>query len=107
MALARYERTVVDETGDILPGASIEVRREKPGQPLEPLFTDRDGLVPAGNPIAADANGKVSFHCRGGAFQIIATSGAFNDVRRYQAIGTYQEVDDDGLIGHYAWFQFG
>jgi hypothetical protein len=90
--LARHEFQLQDAFGNILTTASVAVTREGGG--LEPLFSDRAGAVPISNPIAVnDAGGVVAFHCKGGAFQIVVTSGAFTRTLRYVAIGTMSESD--------------
>jgi hypothetical protein len=91
--LARWQSTIVDEAGNIQDGASVEVRREVAGAPLASLFSDRDGLVPTGNPITADSEGFAAFHAAGGAYRITATKGAFSRVWRYVGIGRAQEFD--------------
>lgn len=93
MALARYQFTATDNAGNIIPGASVEVRSEVPGQPLVQLYSDRDGGVPIGNPFTADDEAFAAFHAPGGAYQITASSGAFERVWRYVAIGTNAERD--------------
>jgi len=102
MALARREVLVVDEHGNVQPGASVEVRRETAGTPLEPLFSDRDGAVPIGNPVTADADGVAAFHCLGGAFRITATLGAFSRTQRFVPIGTATEADVEDLVANNA-----
>jgi hypothetical protein len=94
--LARWERKIVDDAGNVVPGATVEVRREVPGQPLVPLFSDRDGLTPITNPFTADGDGKAAFHCPGGAFRIAVTKDAFSDVRRHVGVGTASEFDAVG-----------
>ena len=93
MALARWQATITDEAGNIVPNASIEVRRESSGQPLVSLFSDRDGQTPIGNPFNADGDGFAAFHVTGGAYQITATSGAFSRTWRYVGIGLASEQD--------------
>lgn len=93
MALARKQFTCVDENGNVLPGASVEVRQEVGGQPLAAVYEDRDGLTPLGNPFQADANGFAAFHVAGGAYQIKVTSGTFSLTWRYEAVGTAAEFD--------------
>lgn len=93
MALARWQATIVDERGNVQAGASVEVRREVPGQPLAVLYSDRDGRQQLGNPIMADAEGFVAFHVAGGAYQIKATKGSFTKTWRYVAIGLAAETD--------------
>lgn len=93
MALARWQATIVDEAGDIQTLPTIEVRREVAGAPLASLYSDRDGLVAIGNPFTGDAEGFAAFHVDGGAYQIIATKGAFSRTWRYVGVGTASEFD--------------
>jgi hypothetical protein len=98
MALARREFTVVDEHGDIVTDAQVEVRSEIAGQPLVSLYSDRDGNTPLGNPFSVDAVTAVAaFHVAGGAYRIRAYSGSFERIERYVGIGTASE-SDAGLI---------
>ena len=97
MPLARYQFTVVDDAGNVLPAASVEVRREAAGAPIASIFSDRDGATPLGNPFVADGDGYAAFHAAGGAYRITATSGAFSRVWRYVGIGTLAEQDADAV----------
>jgi hypothetical protein len=101
MALARWQRTIVDEAGNVLPAAQITVRREVSGAPLAVLYSDRDGAVPIGNPFTADGDGFAAFHALGGAHRIDVISGAFSWTLRYVGIGTASETDIG--IGAQAW----
>jgi len=92
MALARYQFTVTDEAGNVIPAASVEVRRESNGT-IVPLFSDRAGVVSIGNPFSADSDGYAAFHVVGGPYRITATSGAFSREWRYVGIGLTQETD--------------
>lgn len=104
MALARWQATIVDEEGNIVPNASIEVRREISGSPAAILFSDRDGSVPLGNPFSADSEGFVFFHVAGGAFKITATAPGFQRIWRYVGIGTNSEGDSAvGFTPSGAW----
>lgn len=93
MALARWQRTIVDEAGNIQEGATITVRREVGGAPLATLYSDRDGATPLGNPFTADSEGFAAFHVSGGAYRIDATLGGFSRTWRYVGIGTSSEFD--------------
>jgi hypothetical protein len=97
MVMARWQASIVDDAGNIVATPSIEVRRETGGAPLAALFSDRDGVVPLGNPFAAGADGFAAFHVAGGAYRITATQGAFSRTWRYVAIGTAAELDGDRL----------
>lgn len=93
MALARWQRTIVDDAGNILPNAQVTVRRETAGTPLATLKSDRSGLVGMSNPFNADGQGFAAFHVTGGAYQITATLGPFSITWRYVAVGTASETD--------------
>jgi hypothetical protein len=93
MTLARWQATIQDEAGNVLPGATVEVRREVSGAPLAVLYSDRDGATPLGNPFAADGDGFAAFHVVGGAYRITATSGADSRTWRYVAVGRSAESD--------------
>ena len=99
MALARWEEAIADGEGNVLPGATVEVRHETSGQPLAVLYSDRDGASTIANPVTADANGVAGFHVFGGAYQLTITKDSFSRVLRYVAIGTAQEFDFEALLG--------
>jgi hypothetical protein len=93
-ALARWQATIVDGLGNAQPGASVEVRKEAGGA-LAALFSDRAGAVGISNPFTADGNGFAAFHVVGGAFQIVATLGAFSRTWRYVPVSTSAEQDKE------------
>jgi len=93
MALARWDATIVDLAGNVVPNAQVTVRRETPGTPLAVLYQDRDGLTPLGNPFTAAPDGAVGFHVIGGAYRITASSGGFSRTWRYVGIGLAGEQD--------------
>jgi hypothetical protein len=92
MALARWQAPIQDAAGNVVPGATIEVRDEESGL-LATLFSDRAGTVPLGNPFNADANGFAGFFAEGGAYRLTVTSGLLSSVWRYVAIGIAAEFD--------------
>lgn len=92
MALARWQATITDAAGNVLPGASVEVRREDTGG-LIALYSDRAGAVVLGNPFQADERGYAFFHAPGGAYRITATLGNQERIWRYVALGLAGEVD--------------
>ncbi|MFB6460448.1 hypothetical protein [Bradyrhizobium tunisiense] len=94
MALARHQFTVQDRAGNVVPGAHVEVRSEVSGQPLAVLYTDRDGTIPAGNPVDADANGYVYFYVAGGYYKIRAYTSLSEHIDRYVGIGLMQGIDE-------------
>lgn len=103
MPFAIHQFTVTDDAGNVLPGASVEVRRETAGAPLAALFSDRDGAFSRGNPFFADAAGFAAFHVAGGAYRITVTKGTFSRVLRYVAIGRAAETDLQFVQPKGAW----
>lgn len=93
MTLARWQATITDEAGNVLPSASITVRREAAGSPLASLFSDRAGATPIGNPFTAEADGYAAFHVAGGAYRITASLGGVTREWRYVAVGLAAETD--------------
>lgn len=92
MALARWQRSIVDDQGNILANASITVRRESDGA-LATLYTDRAGTIAAGNPVYSDADGFAYFHVVGDAYRIDVASGSYSQTLRYVAVGLAAESD--------------
>lgn len=99
MGLARYERVITDSQGNVVPFAQVQVRREAAGLPLAILYTDAEATTPAGNPVTADANGKVAFHVVGyrDGYRVRAFLGSYEDVRYNVPIGNAAAVDTDQL----------
>lgn len=93
MALARWQATIVDDLGNVIPGASITVLSEAVGNPLAVLKSDRLGAVALGNPFNADGSGFASFHVVGGSYRITATKGSFSKEFRYVGVGLSSETD--------------
>lgn len=91
MVYAAYNYTITDETGDLVTGASVEVRRESDNV-LATLYSDRAGASPIANPFT-DSTGTGRFHVVGGAYKVTATKGAFTRSFRFVAIGLAAEQD--------------
>lgn len=101
MALARWQRTITTGGGIVVPGASVEVRRESDNG-LPSLFSDRNAAVAILNPFAADSEGFAAFHVVGGVYKITVTLGSFSRTWRFVGVGTAQEFDVDQLSILYA-----
>lgn len=97
MAFGRYNFSVVDDNGNLVNGASVEVRHETVGAPLAILFSDRDGTTPLANPYTASDGANAGFFVGGGAYRITVTSGALSRDWRYVAVGTAQETDNSAI----------
>lgn len=93
MTMACHNLTATDGAGNVLAGASVEVRVEIPGQPLASIFSDRAGTTPLSNPTVTDSEGDCAFFCFGGAYKITVTLGALSKTRRYVPIGLNSESD--------------
>lgn len=93
MVMARWQATIQDEAGNVLPVAQVTVRREVTGAPLAALYSDRAGTASMGNPFTADADGFAAFHVAGGAYRIDVTDGSLTRTYRYVAIGLAAERD--------------
>ena len=91
MVYAAYNFTISDASGNIVTGASIEVRRESDNV-LVPLYSDRAGSSPLVNPFT-NVTGTGRFHAAGSAYKVTATLGAFTRSFRYVPIGLSGEVD--------------
>ena len=87
MALPIFQRTVVNDRGDILPGASIEVRSEPVGNEttgnLVSVYSDRAGTVALGNPFTIGADALVKFYVAPGEYKITALKGGESVIWRY------------------------
>lgn len=102
MTMARWQRSITDGAGNVVPGAHVEVRRDVPGQPLAALYSDRAGTVPLGNPFDADPNGFAAFHARGGPYQIRVYTGpsgapTAEHFDRYVGVSLGSETDAPGI----------
>ena len=92
MALAVWQSTIVNRSGDVQPNAQVEVRLESSGA-LAAIYADRDGNIPLDNPFNADENGFARFYAAGGAYKITASLGSFSQTYRHVAIGLLGEQD--------------
>src|SRR5690606_22682507 len=92
MALAVWQSTIVNRSGDVQPNAQVEVRLESSGA-LAAIYSDRSGSTPLDNPFIADSNGFARFYAAGGAYKITASLGDFSHTYRHQSIGLLAEQD--------------
>lgn len=81
-----WQRTCVDEAGNVLPSASVTVTDVVSGA-LAQLYSDPAGSVGIGNPITADSEGFVQFYVKAGFYNITATSGSSSRTWTREAIG--------------------
>lgn len=74
MTLYRWQASITDEAGNVMPGATVTVRNEVSGL-LPTLYVDNAGATPLANPFTADANGAAEFYVAAGFYEITATLG--------------------------------
>jgi hypothetical protein len=88
----RWQATIRDQFGNVVPTASVDVRNEN-DLTFATLFSDRLGTVSLANPFSSDSNGYAFFHSVGGAYKITTSKGSLSQILRYVAVGTDQEAD--------------
>lgn len=100
---AAHQFTAQDEAGNVVAGASVEVRSEDTGL-LVALYSDRNGSTPLGNPATTDSDGFIRFFVDGGVYKIRVYTGSSGaptseaPPHRYVAIGTASEYDRGDVI---------
>lgn len=92
MTLARFQRTIVDASGNIVASPTITVRDQATNS-LVSIYSDRDGLSALSNPFTGTSGGLAAFHVAGGSYKITATSGAYTAEWTWVGIGTASEYD--------------
>ena len=106
MANAIWQATIVDQSGNVLPGAEVTVVDESTGLSA-PLFTTRTGTTKS-NPFFADANGFAQFYAAPGLYRITATSSGTGTTMTWRNVrlidvgtsaGDVMEVGAGGWLG--------
>lgn len=97
MALGHYYRPVIDGSGNIVTGLTVEVKREVSGSPLGVPYSDREGVTSKSNPFTA-ADGVIDFYAVGGSYSVRAYKSGYDETWNHVAIGTAQEADIDALL---------
>lgn len=96
MALAKWQRTIVDETGAVQSGASVEVRIQDTNA-LASIYSNRAGSSSKSNPFTTGSDGFAEFFAAGNAYKITASKGGFTKTWEYVGIGTGQELDESDI----------
>ena len=86
MSLPIFQKTIVDSSGNIQPGASVAVRNETTGE-LVTIYADREGGTAKANPFLADSEGFATFYVEPGEYQVTATTTAGTITWSHVAIG--------------------
>lgn len=89
-----WQATIQNETGDIIPGAEIEVILESSGLAAT-IYSGRTGGALA-NPFFADANGFAQFYADSDEYRVIATDGGsgFTNTWRYEEVGSILSTEE-------------
>ena len=96
MALPVWQATVTDDTGDVLPGAQIDVVIESTGTDAT-LFSNRAGTTSLSNPFFADSEGFAQFYTEPGAYRITATASGGGTTRTWRYVSLFDF--DANVIG--------
>lgn len=100
MAGGVWQRNIVDEAGNVVPNATLEVRHQSTGV-LASIFSDYELTTTLSNPTTADENGFVRFFAASGLYRITASANGFVREWIYEPIGPLldnQLVEDIGHI---------
>jgi hypothetical protein len=101
MALPVWQSTIVDNAGDIQPGAEVTVVDEATGvAPAGGIWSDRAGSSALTNPFFADSNGFAQFYANPGNYRITAAGAGGTVVWRYVVLeGTAATADTGTAAG--------
>ncbi|MDX1505422.1 MAG: glycosyl hydrolase family 28-related protein, partial [Spongiibacter sp.] len=92
-ALARFQRTLTDTTGNVRDGVSVTIRDESSGA-VAPLYSDKAGTVAIVNPVTTDSNGFFAFYVAPGRYRIQATGIDWRDEDLVTVEGLQDAVDE-------------
>jgi hypothetical protein len=99
MALARFQRTLTDASGNVVDGATVTVRVQETNS-LASLFSDRAGTEALSNPLTTGSDGLIAFHAAGTAYKITSVKGADTTEWTFVGVGTAQEADFDAFTDY-------
>lgn len=101
MSKACYQTSVIDEDGDAVENASLEIRNSAGGS-LALLFSDRAGASGISNPAFSDASGFKRVFLDEGTYHITVTHASFG-TREYQYVVVLEDhlsVEATGYVAH-------
>jgi len=93
MALSAWQATIVNESGDVIPSAQIQVIDDATGLNAD-IFANSGG-TPAANPFTATAGGFAQFYANAGTYRVIASDSGtgFSETWEDQRLGDAQARD--------------
>lgn len=92
-----FQRTIVDEAGNVIPSALVTVKIQSSGA-FAAIYEDVDGEEPMANPATADSSGFIRFYAASGQYQITASSGDASRVWEHEDIGISGTADEVGRV---------
>ena len=95
MALPIFQRTVVTNSGNIIPNAEVVVTDEGTGLPIA-LFADRAGTVVLSNPFFTGSDALVRFYAAPGEYRVTASGSQGQATWRYVQIIDTQDITTIG-----------
>lgn len=90
MSLFVWQRTITDDSGEVVPNAQITVR-DQVSSTLIQLYEDIDGQSGIGNPFNADEDGFARFYAENGRYRITAAVGESQRIWEDERLGTAGE----------------
>lgn len=97
MALPIFQRTVTNDSGDVINGAEVTVVDEATGLNAT-LFSDRAGTVPLTNPFFTGSDGLAQFYAAPGEYRITASGVAGAVTWRFSAMVGSSAFSDTNFI---------
>jgi hypothetical protein len=74
MALGVFNRSIVDDSGNVIPSASLEIRLDSDSS-LASIYSNADGSTALTNPFNATSDGFAQFYAAKGRYSIEASNG--------------------------------
>ena len=109
MALPIWQRTITTESGDVIPGAEVEVVNEATGLAAD-IFSNRAGTTPRTNPFFTGADGFAQFYVAPGEYRITATGPTGSITWRWNALvgsAAFLDASNVGVKTYASVLEFG
>ena len=85
MALSNWQRTIVNEYGEVIPAAEVTVTNEATSE-VANIFSDRAGTIPLANPFTCGADGFAEFYVGAGEYKVDAVGITGSQTWRYEVV---------------------
>lgn len=94
-----YQGYALDAEGDVIVGASVEVR-DQDSNSVVTIWSNRATTTTKTNPTTTDSNGYFFFYRTAGRYKITVTKDAFTSVFNNVSLGNAQELDTGTSAGN-------